>query len=346
MRQRWGSAALVALGVTLGLATAPAHGAVAAPGLAKADDTGETTPDNGAGTKPADAGETKPVDRGDQATWTGKDAAAYWTPKRMAAAIAPAHGRPQPQHSVVPPEAEALAHNPGAASKLSPVARHFDGIASVGVLFSVDGNSKAHHCTASVVHSPRGNLILTAGHCNPGSRAAFVPQYTSGAATQPYGVWAIDAVYDYPNRGTTGPGADLDFAFATVLPDDQGRVVEDVTGGNTLAATPGYQNDVTVVGYPSVRNDPQDKAVRCNTRTTRLSGTRQLRMDCGGFYGGTSGSPWLADFDEGSGTGRIVGLIGGLNGGGPKGPHSDRTSYSPYFGPEILALYNRATQDS
>ncbi|MFF4695685.1 trypsin-like serine peptidase [Streptomyces chattanoogensis] len=349
MRQQWGRTAAVVLGATIGLATvtvggvavAQAGGVTAAPARSAADDGGYDGSQEGS----QDGGDNGGNDEGTRttrSTWTGEDAAAYWTPQRMAAAIAPAHGRTVSRPSPAP-----LTGRSGAkkTSGRVPAGRHFDGIPSVGVLFSVDGDSKAHHCTASVVHSPSGNLILTAGHCNPGSRAAFVPQYTSGAATQPYGVWAIDATYDYPGRGTTGPGADLDFAFATVAPDDQGRSLESVTGGNTLTPTPGYRNKVTVVGYPSVRNDPQDRAVRCDTSTARLSGTRQLRMECGGFYGGTSGSPWLTHYDERTRTGRIVGLIGGLNGGGPTGPNSDRTSYSPYFGTEILALYARATQE-
>ncbi|WP_258527983.1 trypsin-like serine peptidase [Streptomyces sp. NBRC 110611] len=212
------------------------------------------------------------------------------------------------------------------------------------MLFSVDKDARAHHCTASVVHSPQRNLILTAGHCDLGSRAAFVPQYRSGAATQPYGVWAITETFAYPDRGTTGTKSDLDFAFATVAPSVEGRSLEEVTGGNVLAQTPGYVNDVTVIGYPTVRHDPADQAVRCATRTARLSGTHQLRVDCAGFYGGTSGGPWLTDFNEETGTGRIIGLIGGLHGGGPKGRNNHRISYSPYFGGKILSLYSRATR--
>ncbi|MGX7759017.1 trypsin-like serine peptidase [Streptomyces angustmyceticus] len=272
--------------------------------------------------------------------WTSRDAAAYWTPDRMAAA-APA----DPERGPSDRAAAAPGTKAAPAAKSAATARHFDGIPSVGVLFSVDGDARAHHCTASVVHSPHGNLILTAGHCNPGTRAAFVPQYRSGTDKQPYGVWAIEDSFAYPGRGTTGAGADLDFAFATVAPGEDGQTVEEVTGGNTLSPTPGYTNDVTVVGYPKVHNDPEDRAVRCATRTSRLSGTRELRMECGGFYGGTSGSPWLTDFDEESGTGHVIGVIGGLNGGGPKGPDNDRISYSPYFGEKVLDLYARASQE-
>ncbi|MCK7627177.1 hypothetical protein MUU72_29465 [Streptomyces sp. RS10V-4] len=308
--RRKGRAATLALGVAFGLATTPVSHAAGhdrgAPG---------TQTDVGHAARP-------------RATWTSKDAEAFWTPRRMAAAAPPERGTGRP----------------AAASRRAPTAEHFEGVPSVGVLFSVDGEAREHHCTASVVHSPHGNLILTAGHCNPGARAAFVPQYRSGEDDQPYGVWAIEDSYAYSDRGTSGDAADRDVAFATVAPDDDGRRIEEVTGANVLAATPGYRNEVQVIGYPSVHSDPEDRAVRCATTTRRLAGTRQLRMDCNGFYGGTSGSPWLAGYDPHTRTGKVIGVIGGVNGGGPRGPHSDRTSYSPYFGKEILSLYDRATK--
>lgn len=308
--RRRGRAVTLVLGMAFGLATSPvSHAADKGPG--------------GHGTQSSVNHASRP-----RPTWTSKDAKAFWTPQRMAQAAPP----------------ERAPGKPAVTSQAAPTARHFDGIPSVGVLFSVDGEAREHHCTASVVHSPHGNLILTAGHCNPGARAAFVPQYQSGQDSQPYGVWAIEDSYAYEDRGTSGAGADLDFAFAVVAPDDSGRHIEEVTGGNVLAATPGYRNQVSVIGYPNLRSDPEDRAVRCDTTTERLAGTRQLRMECNGFYGGTSGSPWLAGYDPRTRTGRVIGVIGGVNGGGPQGPHSDRTSYSPYFGKEILSLYDRATK--
>ncbi|MEU8682483.1 hypothetical protein [Streptomyces sp. NPDC048611] len=325
-RKRWMKAASAVAGVTVCLATASVGHAV-----------------NEARHAAPSAGDPTPA-AGD--AWTSRDAAAYWTPDRMAGA-APA-GSDTPAEPAAGPSTpstrSAAPKGTAAAARAGRTARHFDGIPSVGVLFSVDGDAEAHHCTASVVHSPHGNLILTAGHCNPGTRAAFVPQYRSGASSQPYGVWAIERTFAYPGRGTSGAGADLDFAFATVASGEDGDTLEEVTGGNTLSPTPGYTNDVTVIGYPNVRNDPEDRAVRCATHTGRLSGTHELRMECGGFYGGTSGSPWLSDFDEDSGTGRVIGVIGGINGGGPKGPDADRISYSPYFGTKILSLYARAAE--
>ncbi|MEU3541396.1 trypsin-like serine peptidase [Streptomyces paromomycinus] len=307
----------VGAGLALCLLVAPASGATTA-----ADDA-----DGGGGSGRGAGG------------WTSEAAARYWTAGRMAAAVPAGTGSGK---SAAAPGESAGAPGARATAGAARSARHFDGVPSVGVLFSVDKDARAHHCTASVVRSPHRNLILTAGHCKPGSRAAFVPQYRSGATAQPYGVWAVERGFTDPRRTGSGPGSDLDFAFATVAPDGEGRALESVTGGNVLLRTPGYSTDVTVIGYPTVRNDPADQAVRCDVRTSRLTGQRQLRMECGGFYGGTSGGPWLSRFDERTKTGYVVGNIGGLNGGGPSGPDSHRTSYSPYYGSEIFRLYARA----
>ncbi|MEU3714019.1 trypsin-like serine peptidase [Streptomyces catenulae] len=338
-RKHRGKAVAVALGAGLGLTAWLATATVSQAGVAPDD-----RPRSHAAPGALGAATPAPSATGDghrprisitsaAASWTAEAAADFWTPAKMAAAL---------PHGDAPDGPTAMTSAAGPATASVPTARYIGGIPSVGVLFSVDKDAHAHYCTASVVTSPRRNLLLTAGHCNPGKRAAFVPKYRSGAATQPYGVWAITKSFLYPGHGTTGAASDLDFAFATVAPDRRGRAIESLTGGNTLTPTPGYTNDVTVIGYPSVRHDPKDRAIRCETGTKRLDGYRQLRMECNGFHGGTSGSPWLTHFDERTKTGRVIGNIGGLNGGGPDGPHADRTSYSPYYGAEILGLYLRA----
>jgi hypothetical protein len=132
-------------------------------------------------------------------------------------------------------------------------------------------------------------------------------------------------------------------AFLTTAPGPAGVGVEDVTGGNQVARTPGWRSTVTVLGYPDERasGDPSGLAIACTRRTTRLheAGLHQLRFLCGGFYSGTSGGPWFSRFDPGGATGTVVGLIGGEGGGGP----NDRISYSPFFGKAVLALYRKAT---
>jgi ABC-type transport system substrate-binding protein len=65
----------------------------------------------------------------------------------------------------------------------------------------------------------------------------------------------------------------------------------------------------------------------------------QLRFDCDGFTGGTSGSPWITGFNPATGTGRIVGVIGGYQQGG----NTAGISYSAYLGNAIKQLYRQAS---
>lgn len=264
--------------------------------------------------------------------WTARAAARFWTPQRMAASMPASGGRTARGAG---PAAGSAA--PGPPDSAVP----FAGVPTVGVLFSVGDDLAAHYCTASVVHSPGHDLIVTAAHCEPGSDIGFVPQYRAGAGRQPYGIWAVGEVFTDPRWAPDDDDAsDYDVAFAEVRPDPHGRRVEDVTGANRLARTPGYRNRVTVVGYPRLGSDPADRAVTCTTTTERLDQRRQLRLACGGFPSGTSGSPWLLARGSRGADGTVIGLIGGLDGGGPDA----RVSYSPVFSGAVLALYRTATR--
>jgi V8-like Glu-specific endopeptidase len=53
---------------------------------------------------------------------------------------------------------------------------------------------------------------------------------------------------------------------------------------------------------------------------------------------GTSGSPWVTDFNPATRTGRVVGVIGGYQQGGD----TAAVSYSAYFGTAISQLYHEA----
>ncbi|MER5979473.1 hypothetical protein ABT142_23680 [Streptomyces sp. NPDC001857] len=189
---------------------------------------------------------------------------------------------------------------------------------------------------------------MTAGHC-AGAKAVFVPRYDPAKPLggQPYGIWPISEWFLDPQykRNTTAPESDLDVAFGRVTSEGERRL-EDVVGANSFARTPRADNDVTVIGYPSVGHNPQDRPVRCATRTAALPGFQQMRIDCAGMWGGVSGGPWFSRLDEKEGTGEIIGNIGGYNGGGPIVPSGDplydRISYSPLYGERVLRLYDDA----
>jgi hypothetical protein len=94
---------------------------------------------------------------------------------------------------------------------------------------------------------------------------------------------------------------------------------------------------VRLTGYPDGADDP----LTClGTMTRRADG--QLRVACTGYAPGTSGTPWLTDFDRDAHAWTVVGVIGGYQLGGD----TDDVSYSPYFGADVQHLYQQALQAS
>jgi V8-like Glu-specific endopeptidase len=245
----------------------------------------------------------------------------YWTRGRLLAAQPLREwkppGSPPPTPTVTP-----TAHTP-----TRPAPR-------VGALFehSASGN---HFCTASVVASPGHDLLMTAAHCINGGKGGyrqdivFIPGYHDGDA--PYGVWTPAKLLVDP-RWASSSDPDYDVGFVVLAPND-GKNVEDVLGANKIGFDAGYSHLVRVTGYPSSADAP----VTCRNWTYRQSAS-QLKFECGGFFGGTSGSPWITDFDPRTGTGTIVGVIGGYQAGGD----TDSISYSVYLGGDIRKLYEQA----
>ncbi|WP_261801811.1 trypsin-like serine protease [Streptomyces sp. ISID311] len=210
--------------------------------------------------------------------------------------------------------------------------------ARVGAVFEKD-DSGDHFCTASVVQSPGRNMLITAAHCaydiDAGSTVddlVFAPDYRDG--DEPTGLWKVKKVI-VDDRWAKSQDEDLDVAFL-VLDKKSGKEIQDVLGGNTLGIDRGFDNDVKITGYPTSRNTP----ISCQNRTTKFSDT-QLRIQCTDFEGGTSGSPWLADYDPKSHTGTVIGVLGGHEGGGDE----DDVSYAAYFDDDIAKLYKHAQDE-
>jgi V8-like Glu-specific endopeptidase len=205
----------------------------------------------------------------------------------------------------------------------------------VGALF-VRVGSADHFCTASVVDSPGRDLLITAAHCIYGGTGigyrkdiVFIPDYREGLA--PYGIWTPRQLLVAP-QWISDADPSLDVGFV-VLEPYQGQNIEDILGANQLAFNPGYRNLVRVTGYPANGNSP----ITCRNWTSKLSLT-QLQFECGGFTGGTSGSPWVTNFDRKTRTGTIVGVIGGYQQGGD----TSAVSYSPYLSQGVERLYQQA----
>jgi Trypsin-like peptidase domain len=193
----------------------------------------------------------------------------------------------------------------------------------VGAIF-LDGGT-LHVCTGSVVHSARGNLVMTAAHCLAGaSQIAFAPGFAGNAA--PTDLWTADAVYLDP-RWIASKDPRADYAIARVSSARGGSVESHIGLALSLGMAPPAGSRVTVMGYPSgVGGSP----IGCQS-STAVTDSGFPSLACEGLVGGTSGAPWV------SGT-TITGLIGGLQSGGC----AENVSYSAPFDEYTAQLLTRA----
>ncbi len=223
----------------------------------------------------------------------------------------------------------------GVASAKPPAgtqkSRAFPGTPTVGALFGSAG-SKKHFCTASVVASPAGDVLLTAAHCITGSAKgfSFAPGFHDGQA--PFGRWKVTGAYFDP-EWMADQDPTRDFAFLTVAPRRIAGLqaeIQSVTGANVLGTKPSRGETVTVPADPAGEaNSP----ITC-TAKVYFEGAFPA-FNCNPYVDGTSGSPWLAPTSEGV---MVVGLIAGLHQGGCY----SYTSYSPPLDSHARAVLERA----
>jgi hypothetical protein len=218
----------------------------------------------------------------------------------------------QPLPGAVQPEAA----QPATASPVPPNSK-------IGALFL--GAGDLHTCTAGVLDSVAGDLILTAAHCvAEGVDTTFVAGFDDAA--DPSSVWRVTATYLDP-RWLESRDPLADFAILRVVHDGGGTLEQQVGGGLTIGAAPKSGTVVNVTGYGlGVGGGP----IGCKAATEMAPGGFPS-LSCSGLIGGTSGAPWT--------TGpKVTGLIGGLDSGGC----DENVSYSPPFDDAVVALLTRA----
>lgn len=216
----------------------------------------------------------------------------------------------------------------------------FGGTPAVGVLFATTngGNATNHYCSASVVDSPTKDIIVTAAHCVTGanqhadSAIGFAPDYHDGKT--PYGVWTASQVTVDSMWAASSSNIDDDVAFLVVTKPGSDQKIQDVTGAERLGTgRPSGSQVVRVIGYPDAGSEP----ISCQNTTGEFS-PHQMEFDCGAYTSGTSGGPFLTDIDATTGTGTVVGVIGGYEQGG----NLPEVSYSIIFSATTRTLYNAA----
>lgn len=209
---------------------------------------------------------------------------------------------------------------------------------AVGALFvRSHGRLGGHFCTASVVHSPAGDLLVTAAHCLTGkvlgaaNGVVFAPGYADGR--YPHGIWVVTSVI-VTARWTSSHDPNDDVAFLVVA--GAGASVERAAGAESVGFDTSLPATVEARGYPNATSRP----VTCSAQA-HAYGNRPLRQEmfaCGGFTNGTSGGPLLLNVGT-DGEGTVIGVIGGYQEGGD----TPDISYSAMFASNVAALYRSAT---
>ncbi|HET7017941.1 MAG TPA: trypsin-like peptidase domain-containing protein [Streptosporangiaceae bacterium] len=257
---------------------------------------------------------------------------------------------------------QASAPPPTRPASAGPLSRHSSlrqvvprGADPVGALFSRDGNRLgAHFCTASVVNSRSGDLLITAAHCVRGislahaGRLLFAPGYVGGKF--PRGLWVVTRRFT-DSRWAAHQDPNDDVAFLTVRPVAKadglsvpvpllapGATVRGVAGADRLRFGAPLPVPIRAIGYP----DGTGQRVSCSTRAVEFhpGSLRQVMFVCPGFADGTSGGPMISAFNPAKRTGAVIGVIGGYQQGGD----SPSISYSSAFAGQIRALYQRAAK--
>jgi hypothetical protein len=240
----------------------------------------------------------------------------------VAGLLAMAAGCRAPSAAPPPPETQTQAPAPSApttthaAAPVAPDPR-------IGALFL--GAGDLHTCTAAVLDSKDGDLILTAAHCVAQDvDTTFVAGFSDTA--DPANIWRVDAAYLDP-RWVQNQDPLADFAILRVSRDSGGTVEALAGGGLTIGTSPKAGTEVTVTGYGlGVGGGP----IGCTAVTESAPGGFPS-LSCGGLVDGTSGSPWTMGST-------VIGLVGGLDGGGC----DENVSYSPPFDDAVAALKSRA----
>ncbi|GAB3960890.1 trypsin-like peptidase domain-containing protein [Actinoallomurus acanthiterrae] len=249
--------------------------------------------------------------------------AAYWTVSRMASATAEG--------------TKSSGKTPDLPGTKNPTQSHANKV--VGAVFYHNGSGD-HYCTGSVIHTEGRNAVLTAGHClydvhkhRYFSNIAFVPGYNT-SRPRPYGTWPVRRMY-LDGRWTGHGDPDLDFGFVSVGTVG-GRHIENVVGANKFRATQGFHKWVTVIGYPQKKYYHADRPIQCSNWTFKHS-TFQQGFDCNGYYDGTSGSPWIINYNPHTQSGYVIGALGGYQAGGA----TPSRSYSAVFDSDAASLLTK-----
>ncbi|MEV1175726.1 peptidase [Nonomuraea sp. NPDC049784] len=203
------------------------------------------------------------------------------------------------------------------------------------IFFTTQGRNAS--CSGSAVTSANKSVVLTAGHCVKlngtfHTNWVFVPGYNNGE--RPFGTWAATKLLTTP-QWNSGEDINFDVAAAVVAPLE-GKTLVDVVGGQGVAFNQQRRQQMYGFGYPAAAPYDGSKLIYCSGRTFDdylMSDDQGLTCN---MTGGSSGGPWMLNFNESTG----LGTQNSVN--SFKYNFAPNWMFGPYFGNEAQAVYQSA----
>lgn len=165
------------------------------------------------------------------------------------------------------------------------------------------GETEFYQCSGSVIESPRGDVVLTAGHCviDPETGTAarsviFVPGYRE--TKEPYGAWAATSWVTTPEWASTAGGSDPDeggdLALLVTADNSAGASVQETVGALGIGFEQAREQTYTQWGYPG--EAPYNGEI-LYSHTTPYAGSDPFYSPAplkiaSDFTAGASGGPW------------------------------------------------------
>jgi hypothetical protein len=210
------------------------------------------------------------------------------------------------------------------------------------VFWSVRGSLSS--CSASVIPSKTGDLIVTAGQCVFDTQAksslinstwVFVPAYYNGNA--PFGIWPARRVLSFLGW-TQSADYNYDVAFVA-LSTVNGRHIQSVVGAQSIGFNYPRLGLTYSLGYPLNLYAGQYLQL-CSGNAKKSQWTQNnyggQALSCI-MGGGSGGGPWLQSVTDATG----LGVVTSVNSFTVR--NLPNVIHGPYFGLEVMTAWSTAT---
>lgn len=213
-----------------------------------------------------------------------------------------------------------------------------------GKLFFEGYEKDNGYCSASALNTPTKRVIITAGHCvyyqgSWSQNVVFVPAYDGrNADPDPVGIWTARTLRTF-NSWINDTDFSHDVGIITLNNggDDNRRIV-DAVGGHGLTWNGSKSFDVSIFGYPSNKTNPDGRyTMWACWGATRGDGDRDTVTGCD-FGRGSSGGPWLANYNNGTGLGYVRSVTSTWL-------DSADQNWGPYFNTDVKKMVDASNHD-